>query len=301
MQDIYLFGSIVVTTGLLLDSSYPKPDGYAELSQVDLFLGGECGVAAAILDHFGCSSKVIGFQLGYETEPIVKSYFQGTKVDVSAQTTDENWVGVRDYVVIDQQNHTRTCLGSFEHMHSMEKHHWDMPIEKDIAESFVAGIDPHLCAEKDEAVRLCDKQNIPYVTYDCTYDSILHQKSAINVVSSCYLREQYPQYIESEMDELLSLYTHQSKGLTIFTFGSNPIHYGRGDSFATDEPFKLDIRSTLSAGDSYRTGCIYGLYKGMEDKDIVRFASALAGCALMQYPITNHLPDLEDVLKLFVG
>lgn len=301
MQDIYLFGSIVVTTGLLLESPYPKPDGYAELSQVDLFLGGECGVAAAILNHFGCSSKVIGFQLGYETAPIVKSYFKDTKVDVSAQTTDENWIGVRDYVVIDQQNFTRTCLGSFEHLNNMEIHHWDMPMEKDIAASSVAGIDPHNNAEMDEAVRLCDIHNIPYVTYDCTYDSLLHQKSAINVVSSCYLREQYPQYMEAGMDELLSLYTHHSKGLTIFTFGSNSIHYGRGDSFTTDTPFKLDIHSTLSAGDSYRTGCIYGLYKGMEDKDIVRFASAVAGCALTKYPITNHLPDLQDVMKLFEG
>lgn len=299
MQDIYLFGSIVVTTGLLLDSAYPKPDGYAELAQVDLFLGGECGVAASILDRFGCSVKMIGFQLGFETAPIVKSHFKGTKVDVSAQTTDEHWPGVRDYVIIDQQNFTRTCLGSFEHLNSMEKHHWDMPIEADIAASKVAGIDPHNNVEMDEAVRLCDKYGVPYVTYDCTYDSILHKKSAVNVVSSCYLREQYPQYMEEGITELLSLYSHNSNGLTIFTFGSGTIYYGRGDMIATDKPFKLDIHSTLSAGDSYRTGCIYGLYKKMEDKDLVRFASAVAGCALTKYPITKNLPELEDVRKLF--
>ena len=40
MQDIYLFGSIVVTTGLMLEKSYPNPDDYAELSQINTFVGG---------------------------------------------------------------------------------------------------------------------------------------------------------------------------------------------------------------------------------------------------------------------
>ena len=301
MQDIYLFGSIVVTTGLMLEKSYPNPDDYAELSQINTFVGGECGVAAAILNHFGCSCKVIGFQLGYETDPIIKSYYKNTLVDISCQTTDFNWIGIRDYVIIDAINHTRTCLGSFEHLYTMNEHHWDMPKEEDIASSSVAGVDPHFCPEMDMTVYLCHKHNVPYVTYDCGYDSDLHKKSAINVISSCYLRDKYPEFMESRIDELLALYTHNSKGLTIFTFGSDSVLYGRDDNFFSDQPFKLNIKSTLGVGDSFRTGCIYGLLHKMNDHEIVRFASATAGCALQQYPITSYLPELSDIMNLYTN
>lgn len=298
MQDVFLFGSVVVTTGLLLENQYPEPDGYGELAQVDLFLGGECGVAAAMLNHFGCSCKLMGFQLGHETDSVVKNYFKNTNVDVTAQTTDLTWPGIRDYVIIDRKNHTRTCLGSFEHLHILKKHHWDMPVEQDVAGSLVAGIDPHMTPEMDKAVVLCSLHKIPYVTYDCPYDSPLHEKSAINVISSCYLKEQYPDFMESGIQDLLRLYTSHSNGLTIFTFGSKTIYYGRSEVFETSQPFQVDVKSTLGAGDSYRTGCIYGLLKGMKDSEIVDFASALAGCALTKYPITNNLPDLDEVMKL---
>jgi len=298
MKDVFLFGSVVVTTGLLLENQYPEPDGYGELSQVDLFLGGECGVAAAMLHHFGCSCKLMGFQLGYETDSVVKNYFKNTNVDVSAQTTDPAWRGIRDYVIIDPINHTRTCLGSFEHLHTLEKHHWDMPTEQDVVGSLVAGIDPHMTPEMEEAVRLCDLHNIPYVTYDCPYDSPLHEKSSINVISSCYLKDQYSELVQTDILDLLTRYTRHSKGLTIFTFGSKTIYYGRGDMQSTAQPFQVQVKSTLSAGDSFRTGCIYGLLKGLSDSETVDFASALAGCALTKYPITNNLPELDEVMSL---
>lgn len=49
-------------------------------------------------------------------------------------------------------------------------------------------------------------------------------------------------------------------------------------------------KSTLSAGDSFKAGTIYGLYQGMCDDDIVRYACAIAGTACEGYPIPLKPP-----------
>ena len=40
------------------------------------------------------------------------------------------------------------------------------------------------------------------------------------------------------------------------------------------------IKGSVGAGDAFTAGCLYGLYKGMSDKQILMFASAAAACNL---------------------
>lgn len=64
------------------------------------------------------------------------------------------------------------------------------------------------------------------------------------------------------------------------------------------EPYKVDVVSTLGAGDSFKAGAIYALYKGMSDSEIVSFASATAAVACSNFPIAVNPPTLDKISAL---
>ena len=64
------------------------------------------------------------------------------------------------------------------------------------------------------------------------------------------------------------------------------------------KPFSVQVRSTLGAGDTFKAGCVYGLLHGMNDKDLVRFASACSAIAISRFPLPLHPPRLDEVLGL---
>jgi sugar/nucleoside kinase (ribokinase family) len=54
---------------------------------------------------------------------------------------------------------------------------------------------------------------------------------------------------------------------------------------------------TTGAGDSFRSGIIYGLLNGWDDGKTVDFASAVAACVCLTMPHTLNAPGLDGVLK----
>ena len=66
----------------------------------------------------------------------------------------------------------------------------------------------------------------------------------------------------------------------------------------TMQPFLVEVRSTLGAGDTFKAGCTYALLHGMADDELVRFASACSGIAISRFPLPLHPPTLEEVQAL---
>ena len=78
--------------------------------------------------------------------------------------------------------------------------------------------------------------------------------------------------------------------------------YGRrGQAIRRMEPFPVEVKSTLGAGDTYKAGCVYALLQGMEDEELVRFASACSGIAISRFPLPLHPPTLDEVKALMAG
>ena len=87
--------------------------------------------------------------------------------------------------------------------------------------------------------------------------------------------------------------------MTILTEGGGEMLYGRqGGEIRRMSPFKVEVRSTLGAGDTYKAGCVYALLKGMSDEETVRFASACSGVAISRFPLPLNPPKLEEVMTL---
>lgn len=291
MDFVYLYGMIMSTESFLLKGSFPAPDGYAEIKEKHHHIGGETGTAAAVLASLGLEVRLGGSHLGNGNRELIRNYFRENRVDLS-ELKDEDFSGIVDYVLIDSE--TRTCFGEWEKHFGREKPFYEPPCEESVKKAVCCGMDPFFCAE--ESAALCRKYNKPFATIDCAYDSVMNRSCAINAVSHQYLESYYP---DQSLEELFRLYTDQTEGLVIFTRGEKPLMYGRkGQPPKYFSPYRLNIVSTLGAGDSFKAGTVYALSRKMSDLDTVKYACAIAGTACTRFPISKSPPTLSEVEKL---
>lgn len=293
-HEAYLFGQILGTHALLLRDGFPQPDEYSELEAHYFLPGGETGAAAVVLDALGVPVKIAGTWIGTEVAPMLRAFFAGRQVDLSALYFPEDDPGVTDYVLI--ADAVRSPMGRFQALFSSGKRWWNIPEEADIAGCKAAAVDPFFGAESLRAAELCTALGVPYVTIDARHDSPLHRNAAVNVVS----RECTSQhYAALQPEEVMQLMTAETGGLTVLTQGAGPMLYGRrGEAVRSMMPFSVPVRSTLGAGDTFKAGCVYGLLHGYSDEALVRFASACAAAAISRFPMQLHPPAPGEIRQL---
>ena len=292
--EVYLYGQVLGTHSFLLRDGFLKPDEYSEIEARHFLPGGETGNAATVLASLGVPVRVDGTWIGTEVAPMLKTFYADRWVDLGPLRFVEDDPGVMDYVVI--AGHVRSPMGRFQALFATGKRWWSVPKDEDIAGCRAAAIDPDFGKESLLAAELCRKHGIPYVTIDCPHDSPLHRQAAVNVVSGECTSEHYasvkPEAVMERMMETAS-------GLVILTQGGGEMLYGRkGEAIRRMKPFPVEVKSTLGAGDTFKAGCVYGLLHGMDDEDLVRFASACAAVAISRFPLPLYPPKLEEVHAL---
>ena len=292
-HDVYLFGQILGTHSFRLKDGFLQPDEYAEIREQYFLPGGETGTAATVLDSLGVSVKMDGTWIGTEVAPMLKAFYADKQVELSSLRFTED-AGVMDYVVI--AGLVRSPMGRFQTLFSTGERWWNIPKEEDIAGRKAAAVDPFFREESLLAAELCRKNNVPFVTIDSPHDSPLHKLAAVNVVSKECVSEHYAGMAPEAIMERLQ---QETDGLTIITQGGGEMLYARkGEPIRRMKPFPVTVRSTLGAGDTFKAGCVYGLMKGMEDEELVRFASACSAIAISRFPLPLNPPKPEEVKAL---
>lgn len=297
MKNIYLYGMIVYSNSFLL-SEFVKPDEYSEIQASYCFPGGETGTCATVLSSLGVNVLLDGTHIGRKIEPFVRDFYKDKSVNLDSLYFDPSYEGLEDYVLI--VNDIRTPMGTFEKFYASACNdgirRWNKPKEEDIMSCDTAAIDPYFYDDSELAAEYCVKHGIPYVTIDCKYDSYLHQNSAISVISGEGIQNYYP---GKTREELFPLFQENGGGLTIITNGSKEFFYGRkGGQMKSFQPFKVDVVSTLGAGDTFKAGCTYALSMGMKDDDLVKFASACSAVAISRYPSQLNPPTIAEIENL---
>lgn len=292
--DIYLYGMVLATTSFLLKDGFVKPDDYSEIAQKYHLPGGETGTCATVLSSLGLSVRMDGNHIGTNVAPVLRNFYKDKSVELDSLFFDENYEGVEDYVII--ADDVRSPMGTFGYFYGSGEKRWNKPKEEDIKNCATAAIDPYFEDETLLAAEYCVKHGIPYVTIDCKYDSYLHRHAAVSVISGEGIQSNYP---GKTREEMFSYFQENSDGLTIITSGSKEFCYGRrGEEKKKFIPFKVDVVSTLGAGDTFKAGCVYALHRKMTDDELVRFASACSGVAISRFPLPLNPPTLSEVSSL---
>ncbi|MCD7742392.1 MAG: PfkB family carbohydrate kinase [Ruminococcus sp.] len=289
---VYMYGMVMSTVGFLLNGQFPKADGTANIRKKHHQLGGETGTAAAVLCSLGVNVKLGGSHLGRLNRDLILNYFADKCADVS-ELKHEDFDGIIDWVFIDSQS--RTCFGEWDKLFSRSEPFYEPPCESSVRECKCIGADPFF---GEDIARLAVKHGKPYAVIDCEHDSFFNKHCAVNAVSHQYLDDHYS---SMSYDDAYSLYTDNSDGLVIFTLGEKGAMYGRrGQAPKYCEAFEVNAVSTLGAGDTFKAGTIYALYKGMSDDELVRFSCATAASACMYFPIADNPPTIDRINKLIL-
>ena len=61
---------------------------------------------------------------------------------------------------------------------------------------------------------------------------------------------------------------------------------------------KEDIKGTVGAGDAFCAGCLYGIYNGYTDAQMLEFASSAAACSLLEANAVDGMKDRNEIIKL---
>jgi sugar/nucleoside kinase (ribokinase family) len=272
-------------------SRLPLSGGYAEIDETYVCPGGEAMNAAMLLSGLGLSTALGGPHWGVETREVLGSYAKRHGIDVSGVSVDDCFPGVRDLVLVGGQE--RAVLGWFGRYFSQAEKRWGEPDAGAILRSRIVAIDPYFPGSSERAAELAVRVGKPYVTIDCPYDAELHRGAAASVISREYRRARYTEHSD---DALFREYSSRSAGLSIFTSGAEPICFGRAGGAAESlAPFRVDVKSTLGAGDTFRAGIVFGLLQGFADRECVRFAAGLSALVCTRLPIADHVPSLAEV------
>lgn len=296
-HDAYLFGQILGTHSFRLRGGFIEPDEYSEIEAKYFLPGGETGTAATVLASLGVNVKMDGTHIGTAVAPMLKEFYRGKNVDLGSVFFDPEYEGLMDYVII--AGTVRSPMGFFQQLYEKGIKRWNTPKETDIAECRVAAIDPFFGTESLKTAELCVKHGKPYITIDCAHDTWLHRHAAVNVVSKECIGNHYP---DTPVEEVFRLMQENTDGLTIITRGEKDMLYGRkGEPVHSMPPFRVEVRSTLGAGDTFKAGCVYGLLKEMKDEELVRFASACSGIAITRFPLPLNPPKPDEVQELIAS
>ena len=303
-HDIYLYGVIMQTNGFLLKHDFPKADSVCEIKEQYTLPGGETGMAAIVLNALGCKVKIDGNHLGKRTKDMLHDFYNKTNIDISALHYAPDHEGLEDYVMIDGS--TRTIFSTFAPYYDLWERgilRWNTPAEEDIRAAKVAAIDPWYDKQSIIVAGYCHKNGIPYVTIDVQPENEIAKHASIIVTSGEYIRDHISDYHTPNNEKdgkiaLLKKYSEHTNALVIITGGGGTTYYGRGGDVKESNAYKVDVVSTLCAGDVFKAGCVYSLLHGYGDDKTAQFASALAAVACTKFPLALNPPKLDEVVRL---
>lgn len=294
MCEVYLFGMISASTVYILDNrfSFPKPNEYAEISRAIPSIGGEAVNSAIMLSKLGIKTKLDGNWLGERNSEKILALLKPFDIDTSRLSVRKNYTGAEEIVIIDQS--TRTIFGNYANLHSGGVQ-WNEPQEIDIKSAKMIALDPYFKKQSLSVAEMCVKNDKPYVVVDSKYDDFMAQNAEAIIISH-ELRDMA--YKDCDAAETFNSYQKHCKGLIVFTFGADELWFARGmNKIKKLRPYKINPIDTTGAGDSFRSGVIYGLLNNWDDESTVEFASAVSACVCLSVPHTLNAPNLEGVLQ----
>ena len=289
MPTVYCFGHI--STGKLyrIKDAYPHANGYGEIIEaVDNYCG-EALSTGIVLKRLGVDIILEGNWLG-DNEAGLRTldFIKKQGIDCSGVLIKKDYIGVEEIVISD--NTSRTVFGRYCDL-LFTTRQWEMPDPAKIILANAACADPSFGEASNLVAEIASKHKIPFIAIDAHYESELIEKSVVAIISEDFLLNKFK---GKSYSEIFAKYLEKCNGLVIFTFGKDPLWYGR-TAKKTMDPFIVEPLDTAGAGDAFRAGIIYGLLNGYSDEQMIKFSCAVSASVIQTSPGVINFKGMQDV------
>lgn len=286
---VYAYGIITPSSLLMIEGNFPKPDHYAEVNQIYKMTGGEACNSSIVLAKLGVSVSLDGLWLGDNVKALeLLDFLQKSKINIELIHVKKGFQNVEETVIADQK--TRTIFANYGLLYQGNRL-WNLPNEEMIYSSSIVCLDPFLGDESKEVANICREQNIRYVTVDCHYEDDIAQDAHVIIISGEYRNKQFP---NSDQMQLFRQYLEKCHGTIIFTSAENDIIYN-DQEMKKFTPYQVEAIDTTGAGDSFRSGIIYGLIHNYTLEKTIAFASLLASYICQSFPGVMNSPSYDEL------
>lgn len=291
--DVYAYGVISSSELHLLSMPFPVPDAYAEITETHFMTGGEALNSSIVLSRLGLRVQLDGNWIG--NTPVgerLLEIIQHYNIDTKRLKVKKGFAGVREIVFSDEQS--RTIFGNYiDLLNSTRK--WNIPNKADIARAKIVCVDPPFKTESALVGEYALELGVPFVSIDCPYDQPLASTAGAVIISGEFRNREYPDF---DLPDLFTEYQQHAHGLVVLTAGDDEILYGRkGMPIRRFKPYRVKVVDSAGAGDSFRSGIIYGMLNQWSDAQTIQYASAMAAMVCASFPGVLNSPTHAAVMQ----
>lgn len=262
------------TDTLLIVSHFPAYAGKVPFEAEILSPGGQVASALATVAKLGLRVKYIGTVGDDERGRVQMDSLRETGIDLNDVEIRKGCPNQTAYIIIDQSTGERTVLWSRPNCLRLEPE--SITIEK-IACARMLHVDGHDTPAVEKAAKLARSRGIP-VTVDV--DSIYHGFDKV-LESADYLvaSSEFPGQWTTERDPFKALETIQNEykmKCAAMTLGSHGALARIDGKFVYSPAFVVNCVDTTGAGDIFHGAFCYAVLEGMEMRETLEFANAMA-------------------------
>jgi ribokinase len=279
-------------------TDYPEEDGKVELIDLHLQCGGPASTALVTLSRFGIQTSFLGSisddAWGIEIAKGLKS----ENVDCSFLQITPGYTSQFAFIAISREGGNRTIFwhrGSVPHLAAADVDLSPFP------KAEILHVDGLMIEAAQEAARQARERGLTVVLDAGTMrEGSLDLASMVDVMIAS----------EGFAEPLLGTGASPKKVLenlrqvgpkeVIVTRGTKGSIGLSGDEITVQDAFTVEARDTTGAGDVYHGAYVYGLLKGWNMRECMRFASAAAALKCREIGAQKGIPQLAEVID-FMG
>jgi sugar/nucleoside kinase (ribokinase family) len=275
---------------------YPEFNTKIRLQHHDCYTGGQVATAMTALARLGCNTRYIG-KVGSDSAgqlQLERLAAEGVEHSYVKQITGAtNQIA---FIIIDSRNGERTIIWDRDEKLAFEADEID-PIA--ITSGKILHIDGHDVAADIRAAEIARKASIPVVIdVDNFYPGA---DKLLPLVDFLVTSSDFPTRatgIKDKKEALIRLKEISGSYFVAMTVGKDGVIAFHQGQFIHVPGFEIECRDTTGAGDAFHAGFIYGLLKGFDIVETLRFANAVAALKCRGLGAQSSLPTLDEVNSL---
>lgn len=286
---------------LCMIENYPNEDDSTHITSITVQGGGAVATALAAASRLGVKSGYIGNTgTDFVSDEILR-LLEADGVYTGYVSRRSDAFGLESFVMVNPASGSRTKFPERDVNPPIE---WTPELKDAIRNASILHLDGTNWENAYEAASIARDYGVMVSLDGCSMQSDNTRNRKLASMADCLImNKKYPLRVTgvSDYDDALLEISSWGSGIVMCTLGEDGVKAvidGQVESFPA---FKINVVDTTGAGDVFHGAFIAGLLDGMDIRENIRFASAVAALKCTKAGGRAGIPDKEKALAFMNG